>query len=142
MADPISSPAAASPVPLTPVETALLAAIYAAGKRHRPNGYAIAAAALAAGEAEPRRCRAGTHGEVRAFVGAETGSGHPWIAARMATWREDAVLLCAQPQPTIETCAPRAVRVLRVRDGWIVGEDPQGSDGFRSVVRVVLGMGT
>ncbi len=130
MADPIS--AAAHAVALNAVESALIAAIYGAGRSWRPSGSRVVGVAIPS-VGDPVRERHSMHAPLRAFVTAAGQRGWPWAAARIASWREDVVLLRSAPD------AP--LRVLRVRSGVVLGEDLAGSSGYASVVRVLLGAG-
>lgn len=124
----------AQPVALDDVESALIRAIYGHGKAWRPNGHAVVAVAIPHGDPMPRRIRANLHAEVRAFVGAATGYGWPWAAARIATWREDLAALRGD--------GARPVRVLRISNGIVVGEEMAGSSAYAGVMRHLVGTTT
>lgn len=129
-------------VALDAVEAALIAAIYGAGRSWRPSGSRVVGVAFdmvatmgghVAIPSTPIRERHSMHAPLRAFVAAAGGRGWPWAAARIASWRDDVVLLRAGPT------AP--LRVLRVRSGVVLGEDQPGTTAYASVVRVLLGPG-
>lgn len=152
MADHAQPAAVADPahaIVLDDVEAALMRAIYGGGRAWRPNGCSVVGVAMDVGgrgdghavghlvgqmaipSAAVIRERHSTHAPLRAFIAAVGGRGWPWAAARIASWREDVVLM------RVTLASP--IRVLRVRNGIVLGEDQPGSTGYASVVRVLHG---